>query len=100
MAPGRTASGLPPWQWPFPYGTTDLPEDFPDRLRFLKEASGLSWEELSARLGVGERQVQRWRNGAAPGGGAMLGLVRLADKVPGCLPLLIAEDAQLNAKAT
>ena len=73
--------------WPF------LPEDFPDRLERLKQTTGLSWEGVAMCLGVDVRQVQRWRRGTEPCGGALFALFRLADRVPGGLDLLLGDDA-------
>ena len=69
-----------------------LPEDFPRRLRLLKERAGLSWDGMAWCLGVDPRQVQRWRQGTAPCGDAMYMLFRLAARVPGGLHLLLPED--------
>ena len=60
-----------------------LPEDFPEGLTVLKEITGLSWEGLSVCLGVDNRQVLRWRHGAASCGGAMLSLMSLYTEVAG-----------------
>ena len=76
----------------FQPGYALLPADFPARLARLKEATGLSWEGLAVCLGVDSRQVLRWRQGTEPCGGAMLALVRLAQRVPGGLEQLLAED--------
>ena len=73
--------------WPF------LPEDFPQRLERLKQRTGLSWEGVAMCLGVDVRQVQRWRRGTEPCGGALFALFRLADRVPGGLELLLGDDA-------
>ena len=73
--------------WPF------LPADFPQRLDQLKQATGLSWEGVAVCLGVDVRQVQRWRRGTEPCGGALFALFRLADRVPGGLDLLLRGDA-------
>ena len=73
--------------WPF------LPEDFPQRLERLKQTTGLSWEGVAMCLGVDVRQVQRWRRGTEPCGGALFALFRLADRVPGGLDLLLRDDA-------
>ena len=76
----------------FQPGVSLLPEDFGERLNLLKEITGLSWEGLAVCLGVDIKQVLRWRNGAAPNGGAMLALVRLATPVPEGLGELLDED--------
>ena len=69
-----------------------LPEDFPRRIRLLKERAGLTWDGMAWCLGVDPRQVQRWRQGTAPCGDAMYMLFRLAARVPGGLHLLLPED--------
>ena len=69
-----------------------LPPDFPERLRTLKEMSGLSWERMAVAMGVDSRQLHRWRRGTAPSGEGMLSLVRLATRVPGGLAVLLDED--------
>jgi hypothetical protein len=75
-----------------PPGTAVLPEDFPDRLTLIKEASGLSWNALADKLGVDPRQMARWRAGVEPSGGAMLALLRLAMQVPGGIEILLGEE--------
>lgn len=70
-----------------------MPEDFPGRLASIKEAAGLSWQGFSARLGVDDRQVLRWRRGAVPCGGAMLDIFRLANTVPGGVGILLGDQA-------
>ena len=59
-----------------------LPPDFAERLLALKRRAGLTWDEMAWALGVDTRQLMRWRRGAAPNGGAMLALVRLAAQIP------------------
>ena len=68
---------------------TFLPEDFPERLTTLKEASGLSWEGLAACMGMDARQVMRWRQDTKPGGDAMFALFLLAARVPGGVHMLL-----------
>ena len=68
-----------------------LPEDFPDRLRRLKEVSGLTWNGLAQALGVDRKQLDRWRKGTEPCGGAMLALIRFACQVPGGLDILLGD---------
>ena len=41
----------------------DLLDDFPERLRRFKEASGLSWAEIARRLGTTPKTVRRWYQG-------------------------------------
>ena len=77
---------------PFSPGVALMPENFPERLTALKETSRLSWEGLATCIGVDIKQVQRWRQGAEPCGGAMLSLVRLATLVPEGLGKLLGDD--------
>ena len=54
-----------------PYQSGELPEDFQDRLKRLKEASGLTWSAFSQAIGADHKQVRRWRKkGVKPSGGA------------------------------
>ena len=92
----RTRAPLPP---DLVFGASLLPEDFPERLDRLKEATGLSWEGLAACLGVDPRQLQRWRQGTAPCGDAVFTLFRLAARVPGGMYLLLREDLRPPEKA-
>ena len=69
-----------------------LPSDFPERLLCLKRRAGLTWDEMAWALGVDTRQVMRWRRGAAPNGGAMLALVRLAAQIPDGIFDLFGDD--------
>ena len=78
-----------------PPGIALIPEDFIDRLTFLKEKAGLTWEGMAVGMGVDSRQLLRWRKGGAPGGGAMLALVKLALRVPGGLADLLDEDVMV-----
>ena len=73
-------------------GVALLPEDFAERLTLFKEITGLTWEGLAACLGVDIRQLQHWRHGGCPNGGAMLSLVDLATRVPGGLAILLGRD--------
>ena len=43
--------------------TYDFPEDFPQRLRRFQKKSGLSWSEISRRLGTYRHTVWRWASG-------------------------------------
>lgn len=76
----------------FPPGVALLPEDFAERLEALRERTGLPWERMAVSMGVDPRQLWRWRQGASPGGGAMLSLVRFATRVPGGLAGLLDEE--------
>ena len=76
----------------FPPGVALMPEDFAERLVAVKERTGLPWERMAACMGVDPRQLWRWRQGASPGGGAMLSLVRFATRVPEGLGELLGEE--------
>lgn len=82
-------SGLRNTRGLFTPGIALLPDDFPDRLTELKGLTGLTWEGMAYCIGVDPRQLQQWRNGAWPNGGAMLALVNLATRVPGGLGILL-----------
>lgn len=57
-----------------------FPKDFPERLKCFKAESGLSWAELSRRLGIHPETVRRWKEGEArPNAENMLALCQLAD---------------------
>ena len=59
--------------------TTDLLDDFPERLDRFREASGLTWAELARRLGTHPQTLRRWRNeGARPNGRYLMALLALA----------------------
>ena len=73
------------------YSTAELPEDFPLRLCCLKEVTGLSWNQLCDVLGVGSKQMRRWRKGIEPCGGAMMAIFWVASQVPGGLDLVMGE---------
>ena len=60
-----------------------LPDDFPQRLKRLKDASGLGWKVLARSLGVGYLRVHRWRRGMEPSGGALLAIFLFASEFPG-----------------
>ena len=66
-----------------------FPDDFGDRLVWLKKATGLSWNRFSECIGMDPRQLQRWRDGTIPGGQAMFALFLLASHVPGGLQVLL-----------
>ncbi len=80
----------------FPFETGVLPEDFPQRLTRLKEASGLTWSGLSRVLGVDPKQMYRWRRGTEPWGGAMLSLFRFASRMPGGTQILMGDGPQMT----
>ena len=69
--------------------STFLPEDFADALRSLKEASGLTWNEIADCLGVDARQLHRWRDGTKPSGDGLYALLQLAAQVPGGVQMIL-----------
>ena len=76
-----------------PLETGVFPEDFPERLNRLKEASGLTWSAFAQVVGVDDKQLRRWRNeGVEPSGGPLMALVRFALRIPGGLEILSGED--------
>ena len=78
----RTLNNRPP---PFP-------EDFGERLEGLKDLSGLSWGEFAERLGVTQRGLAKWRNGA-PSGTYFWAIIKLAREIPGGFELILDGDA-------
>ena len=61
-----------------------FPEDFPKRLRRLKEVSGLTWSAFALAIGVDLKQLRRWlRKGVEPSGGPLMALFRFAALIPG-----------------
>ena len=80
-----------------PPGIALMPDDFANRLKTIKEMTGLSWEGMASGMGVDSRQLWRWRKeGGEPNGGAMLALVRFARDVKGGLDILLGQDRQAN----
>ena len=58
------------------------PEDFPQRLKWFKEESGLSWAELDRRLGIDPETRRRWRdNGVRPSTRNYAALLAVADSL-------------------
>ena len=72
-----------------------LPEDFAERLKRLREVSGLSWSGMARALGVSHKQIYRWRDGTEPCGGAMHSLYMFADQWPHGLDILMGRDFQM-----
>jgi transcriptional regulator with XRE-family HTH domain len=63
-------------------GYYEFPEDFPECLQRLKEASGLSWSELARRLGTSPLTLRRWmKAGVQPSGHYLLALQDLAEEL-------------------
>ena len=57
-----------------------FPNDFPERLKLLKEESGLSWSEIARRLGVDPLTVRRWwKYGVRPSFRHQTALLKLAE---------------------
>ena len=81
---------------PEPPGPIEFPEDFPRRLRLLKEATGLSWNGFSRAIGADPRQVARWRKGVEPAGAAMLSLFGLARWIPGGTEVVLGLDSTVG----
>ena len=74
-----------------------FPEDFPDRLRRLKEASGLTWAALAQAIGVDRKQLRRWlKKGVEPSGRPMMSLLCFAALIPGGVQILMGEGFQLT----
>ena len=74
-----------------------LPQDFPERLEGLKEASGLSWGAMARSIGVDRKQLMRWRKkGTEPCGGAMHAIFRFAIRMPNGLDILMSERFQIT----
>ena len=70
-----------------------FPKDFPERLEWLKELSGLSWRGLAERVGVTHSRVSAWRRGRVPEGFALLNLIRFSLGVEGGLEALFPDVA-------
>ena len=80
-----------------PYESGELPEDFLHRLRALKKASGLTWSAFADAIGVGRKQMRRWRKeGVEPAGGAMHSLFRFASRIKGGLDILMGDGFQMD----
>ncbi len=71
-----------------------FPKDFPERLEWLKELSGLSWRELAERVGVKRSRMMGWRRGSIPGGFALHDLIRFSLGVEGGLDALFPDIAE------
>ncbi len=76
---------------PFLYGSGVLPEDFPQRLRWLRRAAVLTRNGFAYAVGVDPKQAERWDDGTEPCGGAMLSVVRLSGVVPGGLDMIMGD---------
>ena len=99
--PDRRFDGRPLWinvgGRLLPLETAVFPEDFPQRLRRLKEASGLTWTAFALAIGVDLKQLGRWlRKGVEPSGGPLMALFRFAALIPGGGEILLGEGFQLT----
>ena len=81
---------------PVPQESGVFPEDFPRRLRRLKEVSGLSWSGLAQAIGVDRKQVLRWMEGVEPCGGAILALVCFSLNIRGGLAIITGRELPEN----
>ncbi len=74
-----------------------FPEDFPQRLRRLKEASGLTWAAFARAIGVDRKQVRRWLyKGVEPSGGPLMALLRFAALIHRGGEILMGEGYHLT----
>ena len=55
-----------------------FPEDFAESLERIREASGLSWNELARRLGTRPLTVRRWRQGVRPNAQHLFAIMNVA----------------------
>ena len=59
-----------------------IPDDFPQRLVWFQQQSGLSWAEIARRLGVDPVTVRRWwKRGVRPSYRHLMALQELADSL-------------------
>ena len=80
-----------------PYESGELPENFLHRLRALKKLSGLTWSAFADAIGVGRKQMRRWRKeGVEPAGGALYCLFRFASRMKGGLDILLSDSFQMD----
>ena len=57
-----------------------MPDDFPERLKRLKEESGLSWAEIARRIGTSPYTLWRWvEAGVRPHWRHQMALLALAE---------------------
>ena len=60
--------------------TYQFPDDFPQRLERFQKESGLSWAEITRRIGTYPHTVWRWKEGQGrPNVQHMMALLDLAD---------------------
>ena len=74
---------------------TFLPQDFAQRLKHFKAASGLTWDAMAACMGVDPRQLRRWRRGTRPSGDGLFALLTLAARFPGGVHMLLGVSVLL-----
>ena len=80
-----------------PYQSGVLPEDFPERLELLKEASNLTWNAFADAIGIDKKRVHRWRRPkdgkkpVKPDGDGFYALVKIAAIIPGGLDILMGD---------
>ena len=75
-----SACAMPRQRTQYRRSTYVVPDDFPQRLKRFKEESGLSWSEISRRLGTYRHTVWRWwKAGVRPNQHHMKALLDLAD---------------------
>lgn len=86
-----------------PYQSGVLPEDFPERLERLREATDLTWNAFADAIGIDKKRVHRWRRSkedrrkpAKPDSGGFYALVKIAALTPGGLDILMGEGFQLS----
>ena len=77
------------------FGVTFLPQDFAQRLKHFKAASGLTWDAMAACMGVDPRQLRRWRRGTRPSGDGLFALLTLAARFPGGVHMLLGVSVLL-----
>ena len=58
-----------------------FPDDFPQSLVRFKDASGLTWRELSHRIGTNPLTLRRWCAGGRPNSQNLLALLNLAHEL-------------------
>ena len=83
-------------QWVYRRDRPQLPDDFPERLESLKEATGLSWRGFARLLRTDPRLVRRWRNGTRPDAGHLYSLCSTAAEMS-LLHILLPETGNWEA---
>lgn len=62
---------------------------FRERLKHLKDLSGLSWGGFARILGVDRKRCRRRADGTEPTGGSVLAVFNFASRIPGGLDILL-----------